>query len=105
MPIGEIALREFTYDRPPGPRPPLEFLTNHFGLESVNVAIVGTELRCTVRCAFGAGEGGYTFRFGAPGYRDTTFTIADASFSRGVGSCPRRMSGGLVLDLELTGEQ
>ena len=101
-PIARVVLREFTYDRPPGPRPPMLFLTNHVGLTSTNVTRTATELLCTVACAFGAAEGGYTFTFGAEGYRDTSVTVADAKFSRATGSCPRTLSGGLRLDLRLT---
>ena len=100
--IGQVVLRDFTYDRPPGPRPPLLFLTNHVGLTPTNVTRTATELVCTVRCAFGAAEGGYTFTFGAAGYRDTTLTVVDARFSQSVGSCPQTLSGGVALNLRLT---
>ncbi len=101
-PIGQVVLRGFIYDRPPGPRPSITFLTDHFGLTPTNVTTTATELVCTVRCAFGAGEGAYTFTFGAAGYRDTVVTLVDVKFSRGSGSCPRAVSGGTALDLRLT---
>lgn len=101
-PIPEVVLRDYLYDRPPGPRPPLSFLTDHLGLEPTNVRISAGELVCNVACTFGAGEGWYTFTFGAAGYRDTTVTVLNAAFSRSRGSCPKFLGGTNTLTLQLT---
>ena len=101
-PISRVVLRSFLYDRPPGPTPGVAFLTDHFGLTPKNVTISGNELLCDVVCSFGAGEGGYVFTFGATGYRDTTFAISDAKYSRARGGCPTYLSGGVTLGVELT---
>lgn len=102
--IERVVLRDFVLDRPPGPRPGMSYLTEHLGLQPRNVEISGSELLCQVVCAFGAGQGGYTFTFGAPGYRDTTVTVNDARYTKGRGNCPAFLSGGMVLNLRLRSE-
>lgn len=102
--ITPIILRDFVFDGPPGVRPGMSFLTDYLGLHPRNVEPRDDQLICAVACAFGARPGDYTFTFGAHGYRDTTFAIADANFTKGRGNCPAYLSGGPVLNLRLSPE-
>lgn len=102
--IARIVVRNFSYNGEPRTNLGADFLTNHLGLTPRNAVVQGNEVVCDIVCAFGGPEGRYTLTLGAPGYRDTTFTV-DAKFERGVGDCPTTLSGGETLSVTLSPAQ
>jgi hypothetical protein len=60
----------------------------------------GPELLCDVACGFSNQPGVFNLTVHRDGYRDTTLNI-HANYSRSENTCPVRVSGGVILRLEL----
>ena len=61
-------------------------------LVSSNVVVDGSALQCSLPCAFGTTEGGYTFVVSASGYKPADLSVA-ARYANFTGGCPSSNSG------------
>lgn len=98
--IGAAIPRLFVSDVSWGDRQPGVAFLLAGGAEARNAVMEEGRLRCDVSCGFGSSSGTYRLTFQAPGFRDTTLTLA-AAYSGGGGNCPAILSNGVRVTLDM----